>query len=44
MPIPHPKPALSLTHDLLRVLLMDTCWDFSHKLKKIASQRQQSAE
>ena len=34
MPIPHPKPALSLTHDLLRVLSMDTCWNFGHELGK----------
>ena len=31
MPIPHPKPALSLTHDMLS---MDTWWNFGHKLKK----------
>ena len=31
MPIPHPQPALSLTHDLLRVLAMDTWWNFGHE-------------
>ena len=34
MPYPHPQPALSLTHDLLRVLSMDTWWTFGHGLKK----------
>ena len=29
-----PKSALSLTHDLLRVLSMDTWWNFGHELKK----------
>ena len=32
MPIPHPKPALSLT--LLNVLSMDTWWNFGRELKK----------
>ena len=32
MPIPHPKPAL--THDLLRVLSVDTWWNFGHESKK----------
>ena len=32
--MPHPKLALSLTHDLLRVLLMDTWWNFGHEFKK----------
>ena len=36
MPIPHPKLALSLTHDLLRVLSMDTWWKFGHELEKKA--------
>ena len=35
MPIPHPKPALSLTHDLLRALSMDTWWNFGHEVTKI---------
>ena len=30
----HPKPSLCLTHDLLRVLSMDTWWNFGHELKK----------
>ena len=34
MPIPHPRPALLLTHDLLRVLSMDTWWTFGHELKQ----------
>ena len=34
MPIPHPKPDLSQTHNLLRVLSMDTWWNFGHELKK----------
>ena len=29
-----PKSALSLTHDLLCVLSMDTWWNFGHELKK----------
>ena len=29
------KPALSLTHDLLCVLLLDTWWNFGHKFKKM---------
>ena len=36
----HTKPtpkALSLTHDLLCVLSMDTWWNFRHELKKKAS-------
>ena len=36
-PNPHPKPALSLTHDLLCVLSMDTWWNFGHELKKKAT-------
>ena len=42
MPIPHPKPALSLIHDLLRVLSMDTWWNFGHELKKNGSARQEN--
>ena len=34
MPNPHPKPALSLTHDLLCVLSMDTWWNFGYEFKK----------
>ena len=34
MQIPHPKLALSLTHDLLCVLYMATWWNFGHELKK----------
>ena len=30
----HPTLALSLTHDLLRALLMDTWWNFGHELKQ----------
>ena len=30
----YPKSALSLTHDLLCVLSMDTWWNFGHELKK----------
>ena len=39
IPNPHPKPALSLTHDLLCVLSMDTWWNFGHGFKKKAKQR-----
>ena len=31
---PHPRPALSLTHDPLCVLSMDIWWTFGHELKK----------
>ena len=31
---PPPKRALSLTHDPLCVLSMDTWWNFGHELKK----------
>ena len=41
-PDPHPKRALSLTHDLLRVLSMDTWWNFSHKLRKKLEEEFQS--
>ena len=34
IPNPYPKLALSLTHDLLCVLSMDTWWNFGHELKK----------
>ena len=34
MPIPHLKPALSLTHDLLRVLSMDAWWTSGYELKQ----------
>ena len=39
-PDPHPKRALS--HDLLRVLSMDTWWNFSHKLRKKLEEEFQS--
>ena len=32
IPNPYPKLALSLTHDLLCVLSMDTWWNFGHEL------------
>ena len=34
MPNPYPKPALSLTLDLLRVLSTHTWWNFGHDLKR----------
>ena len=33
-PAPYPKLAVSLTHDVLCVLSMDTWWNFGHELKK----------
>ena len=31
---PSPETGLSLTHDLLRVLSMDTWWNFGHEIKQ----------
>ena len=41
-PNPHSKPALSLNHDLLGVLSMDTWWNFGHKLREKLEEKFQS--